>query len=217
MENALQDVNAVVGVSGSFVCDGEGQVLASALPGIFDETMLSNAGRTVAQTIAGLELTRRRKVGDLDLVYRGGRLVVKNLRVGYLCILCVPQINVPLLNLTANVAARKLAGQIKASQTGPVEMEKPAPHEARVSSGPTMGPTVNGTFFSRVEQELIRLMGPMAAFVLKEQMTALGEMREAFPRDKVHQLVEKLATEIEDEDKRVRFRQVALEILAEVA
>jgi len=113
MENALQNVNAVVGVSGSFVCDGEGQVLASALPDVFDETMLSNVGRTVAQTIAGLELARRRKVGDLDLVYREGRLVVKNLRVGYLCILCVPTINVPLLNLTANVAVRKLKEILK--------------------------------------------------------------------------------------------------------
>ena len=36
MEEILRDVNAVVGVAGSFVCDGEGRVLAQALPDIFD-------------------------------------------------------------------------------------------------------------------------------------------------------------------------------------
>jgi predicted regulator of Ras-like GTPase activity (Roadblock/LC7/MglB family) len=125
MINVLQDVNAVVGVTGCFAGDGEGQVMASALPGDFDETMLSNVGRTVAQTLAGLELTRRRKVDDLDLVYREGRLVVKNLRPGCLVILCVPTINVPLLNLTANVAVRKLRELLK-EQARPIPQAKPA-------------------------------------------------------------------------------------------
>jgi len=208
MESALRDVNAVVGVSGSFVCDGEGKVLASILPNIFDETMLANVSRTVAQTIAGLELTRRRKVDGLDLVYREGRLVVKNLRMGCLCILCVPTINVPLLNLTANVAARKLAEQIKVGRPGSVE--KPMGREVRVPSGPT----INGTFFATVEREMTRLMGPMAAFVLEEQVAAMGESRDAFPQDKARQLVERLAAEIEDANQRARFQRVALEVLA---
>jgi hypothetical protein len=106
------------------------------------------------------------------------------------------------------VAARKLAAQIKADQATATEklaMQSPA------------GPTVNGTFFSQVERELTRLIGPMAAFVLEEQVTALGYTREAFPRDKAQQLVERLAAEIEDEDKRPRFQQAALEGLGETA
>jgi predicted regulator of Ras-like GTPase activity (Roadblock/LC7/MglB family) len=109
MENILKDVNAVVGVMGSLVCDDNGQVLARSLPDVFDEASLSPVGRTMAQTLAGLRLARRRKVNGMDLVYGEGRLVVKNLRGGHLCILCMPTINVPLLNLTANVAAKKLA------------------------------------------------------------------------------------------------------------
>jgi predicted regulator of Ras-like GTPase activity (Roadblock/LC7/MglB family) len=116
MEEILRDVNAVVGVTGSFVCDDEGRVLAHALPDIFDANMLSPVGRTLAQTIAGLETTNRRKVGDIDLLYEQGRLIVKNLGDGCLCVLCVRRINVPLLNLTANVAARKLSERIKESK-----------------------------------------------------------------------------------------------------
>ena len=62
---------------------------------------------------------------------------------------------------------------------------------------------------------MTRLMGPMAVFVLQEQIAALGESREAFPQDKARQLVERLAAEIENEDQRARFQQVALEALKE--
>ena len=134
MEEILRDVNAVVGVAGSFVCDGEGRVLAQALPDIFDADTLSPVGRTLAQTIAGLETTNRRKVGDIDLLYEQGRLLVKNLGNGCLCILCARRINVPLLNLTANVAARKLSERIKESQ--PAEARVPTPRPE-----PTAGPT----------------------------------------------------------------------------
>ena len=112
MENVLKDINAVIGVTGSFVCNGEGQVSASALPDLFDETILSTVGRTMAQTMAGLATARRRKIGDIDLVYDQGRLIAKNLGEGCLCILCVRNINVPLLNLTANLAAKKLKVKI---------------------------------------------------------------------------------------------------------
>ncbi len=118
MERLLQDINAVVGVTGSFVCDKDGTLVARALPSVFDETMLLPAARTILQTVAGLETTRRRKVNELDLVYAEGRIVVKNLRVGLVYIICVHNVNVPLLNLTANVAARKLSQMLKEREAG---------------------------------------------------------------------------------------------------
>lgn len=113
METILRDINAVVGVTGSFICDKDGEVLARLLPDIFDENLVSSVGRTMVQTIAGLKIARRRKVGDIDLLYDQGRLIVKSLGEGCLCILCVRRINVPLLNLTANVAVKKLEQGIK--------------------------------------------------------------------------------------------------------
>lgn len=120
MEKILQDINAVVGITGSFVVDAEGRLVARALPSVFDEATFLPAARTILQTIDGLETTRRRRVHELNLVFREGRMVVKNLRVGCLYILCVRTVNVPLLNLTANVAARKLSEMLK-------EREAPAP------------------------------------------------------------------------------------------
>ncbi|MBI3286643.1 MAG: hypothetical protein HYZ68_01210 [Chloroflexi bacterium] len=121
MENILKDINAINGVTGCFVCDWEGRVLGRSLPGVFDGAMLALAGRTLAQTIKGLETARRRRINELDLIYRDGRLVTKNLSgLGVLGILCVRNINVPLLNLTANLAARKIAEMLKTQQAGAV-------------------------------------------------------------------------------------------------
>ena len=119
MEKILKDINAVVGVTGSFVCNEEGQVVAKLMPNVFDNNTLSPVGRTMAQTIAGLKIARECTIGDLDLLYEQGRLIVKNVGEGCLCILCVQRINVPLLNLTANVAVKKLHDMLKEAPPPP--------------------------------------------------------------------------------------------------
>lgn len=153
MEQILKDINAVVGVTGTFVCDDEGQILAKALPSVFDEALLSPVGRTMAQTIAGLKITRRRKVGDIDLLFDQGRLIVKSVGDGCLCILCVHRINVPLLNLTANLAARKLQGKMKEAKTQ-ATVRKPAPQpEPPPEPAPLPGARAETDSVAEVEAE----------------------------------------------------------------
>ena len=113
METILKDINAVMGVTGSFVCDAEGQVMASLLPNTLDQKLLIPAARTIAQTIEGLKIAQQDQIGDMDLLYDNGRLIIKSLDGSYLCIMCVQRINIPLLNLTANVAAKKLGKMVQ--------------------------------------------------------------------------------------------------------
>lgn len=205
MENILKDINAMVGVTGCFVCNSGGQVLASALPDLFDETILSTVGRTMTQTIAGLATARRRKVSDIDLVYDQGRFIAKNLGEGCLCILCVRTINVPLLNLTANLAVRKLMGRLKT--LSPTATKVKAPDRAKIS--PEL--TVDGTFFAQMEHELTRVMGPVAMLIIDEEVAAMGADRDSFPRDRAADLVAKVSSEIMDEGKRAHFQRAMLE------
>ena len=205
MKSILEDISAVVGVTGCFICNGEGQVLASAMPDLFDETILSTVARTMAQTMAGLATARRRKASDIDLIYHQGRLIAKNVGEGCLCILCARNINVPLLNLTANLGSRKLTEILKA--LGPAETKVKAPDRARVT--PTL--TVNGTFFAQMEHELTKVMGPVATLIIDDEVAALGADKDAFPRDRMAELVEKVSSEIADERKRANFQQSMLE------
>ncbi len=68
MERILTDINAMTGVVGSFVCDEEGQLLASAMPDSHDAERLARVGRTAADPHHGaLRMTRRRLGGILLL------------------------------------------------------------------------------------------------------------------------------------------------------
>lgn len=116
MESILQDINGVIGVMGSFVCNGDGTLLAHDLPSVPDETILEPAARTVLRTIEKLQRAKGRRLRELDLAYFGGRIIVKNLRVGCLFLLCARNINVPLLDLTANAAGKQLAKTLQEMQ-----------------------------------------------------------------------------------------------------
>jgi len=205
MESILEDIKAVVGVTGCFVCDSEGEVLASMLPGVFDGEVVASAGRTAMQTILGLQTTRRR-VNDFDLLYKEGRIIVRSLGEGCLCILCVRNINVPLLNLTANLAAKKLTKRLKA--LSPAETKVKTPDRAIPPEF-----TVDGTFFAQMEHELTKVMGPIATMIVDDEVAALGAARDSFPRDRVAELVAKVSSEITDKGKRASFQQTMLEVI----
>ncbi len=138
MEAILKDINAVIGVTGSFVTDGAGRLLARALPEVFDAQTLELVARNLVQTYSGLEATRRRKVGDIDLVFSDGRLVAKRVGDGLVCILSVKKMNVPLLNLTANVAVRRLNEKLKpAAAPSKKDVRLATTTEAAPASAPT--------------------------------------------------------------------------------
>lgn len=108
MEELLNDISAVLGVQGCWICDEEGALLARNGTITAQDQQLAVIGRVLIQTISALSLARRRKVGDIDLVYENSRLLAKNLGEGCLCIQGAPDLNVPLVNLTANLVVRKL-------------------------------------------------------------------------------------------------------------
>ncbi len=125
MENNLAGINALLGVIGSFVCDTDGKVIARSMPDSYGDDQLSVTSRVVAQTLQALEASGQR-VTDMDLHFDGCRLILKCLRGGTLAILCARNINLPLLNMTASVAAKKIASQLKPKAAVAREAEAPA-------------------------------------------------------------------------------------------
>lgn len=107
METVLRQVNAMPGVIGSMLCDEEGQIRSGAFPQVFDEHILGEAAVALADSFLGLTGT----TGTLDMLdfrYPEGRVVVKPLPGSFVLLLCSRAINLQLLSITINVAARKL-------------------------------------------------------------------------------------------------------------
>ena len=77
-------------------------------------------------------------------------------------------------------------------------------------SAPPPRPAVNGAFLDQLATELARAIGPLAALTLEDEIAAMDEIREAFPRERVPELVERLGQAIPDDPRRLKFQQVML-------
>lgn len=133
MESILKEVNAILGVNGTFVCLLDGSIAAQAMPENYTADHLNAAARVASQTFQALDLSGQR-VAEADLLFDNGRLVLKHFRGGILVILCARNINLPLLNLTANMAVKKLSAAVRPSR---ISAPAPAAAQPTVPAQPT--------------------------------------------------------------------------------
>jgi type II secretory pathway predicted ATPase ExeA len=70
----------------------------------------------------------------------------------------------------------------------------------------TKGPAVSVQFFERMTQAATEAMGPVADRILSDQISALGESRQAFPQGKLVDLILRVSGEILNETMRARFQ-----------
>lgn len=79
---------------------------------------------------------------------------------------------------------------------------------------PIQKKTVNGTFFPLLENELKKLMGPIAPIIVDDVVADMDESKESFPQEMVEKLVESIMAEIPDMAKRSQFNKVMHNVLA---
>ncbi|MBI5033129.1 MAG: hypothetical protein HZB51_21630 [Chloroflexi bacterium] len=88
-------------------------------------------------------------------------------------------------------------------------------HILEVAPGSVMpgSETVDAPFFDSVTKELARAMGPLASIIVEDEISALGESMDNFPRDRLADLIEAVSESIKDNTKRVNFQRVMLEAI----
>lgn len=106
MQDILQHINSVEGVIGSAVFSDRGEVLAHAFPSLIDAESLKKAATLALECTYGLQIEQTLDV--LDLRYADGRILVKSFPGAMLCLLCAKNINLQVLFITLNLAAKKL-------------------------------------------------------------------------------------------------------------
>lgn len=72
---------------------------------------------------------------------------------------------------------------------------------------------IDGAFFDQVIRQLTLTMGPFAAVVVEDEIAALSETRDDFPRDRIAELVERVGEAIEDQDARLGFEKAMLDAI----
>jgi predicted regulator of Ras-like GTPase activity (Roadblock/LC7/MglB family) len=231
MQAILTELGALMGVNGSFVCDRNGSLLGRAMPDGTTDAGLAAIGRSLMQTLNGLEVDRRKRPSELDFVYANGMMLVKNLGAGCLCVLCARQANVAMVNMTANMAARKLKEVLSASAAASVAAapaaarSSPAPADVAPAAAPpapapaaapvvsaTGGPPLDTALVSQIEHELARAVGPVAMFAVDDAAAAMGFTRQTLPAVSSAAWIERLGSEIADAGKKAHFLHAARQI-----
>lgn len=64
---------------------------------------------------------------------------------------------------------------------------------------------VGEKFFATVENELKKVMGPVAPFIIEDKLVELGEVKDFFPQEEARSFIESLGQEIPNEPKRKEF------------
>jgi len=205
----LGDIGALMGVTGSFVCGRDGALVGKAMPAETEDSGLATIGRSLMQTFAGLEADRHKRPTELDLVFKGGLLLVRNLGSGCLCVLCGRHVNVAMVNMTVNMAARKVKEALAATAAGPGPAPVAAPQPATAGGGPTVEPDV----VRRIEHELARIVGPVAMLAVDDAVGSLKCTRQTLPSASLEAWIERLGGEIADGGKRAQFMQAARQIV----
>jgi hypothetical protein len=68
-------------------------------------------------------------------------------------------------------------------------------------------------FFQMVENELKKIMGPVASFIIDDQLIAFGGAKDSFPQDQALSFVEALSEDIPNEQKKKEFKRAMMEFL----
>ncbi len=106
MQEILHQISAIDGVIGSSLFNDQGKVLAHACPPLLDMAQLGSAATTLLDCIHGLQISQ--SVQGLDLRYTEGRIIVRALPGAFLCVPCAKNVNMSMVNITLNLAMKKL-------------------------------------------------------------------------------------------------------------
>jgi hypothetical protein len=74
-------------------------------------------------------------------------------------------------------------------------------------------PYVREDFFKRLEDVLVKIIGPVAPYVIEEVLVDLNTERGRVEKENVALLTEAISQQISDEDKRLKFQREMLEYI----
>ena len=100
IQTFINELASLVGVQGAFLFDRQGAINQYSTPMELTLDQGVALARTLSRSLTGLSSLEHSNRVDIELVFNEGRLVLKGLSDGGLCILCDRQVNYSLLNLT---------------------------------------------------------------------------------------------------------------------
>jgi predicted regulator of Ras-like GTPase activity (Roadblock/LC7/MglB family) len=132
MQDILRHINSVEGVMGSAVFSEKGRVLSHTFPPLIDAAALKSAANLTIDCIHGLQIAQT--LETFDMRYAEGRIIFRSFSGAIICLLCAKSINLQVLNITLNLAVKKLAALLPKAEEA-AEAAAPTPVETVEDAG----------------------------------------------------------------------------------
>lgn len=221
MNDILQGINEVGGVTGSALFDSQNACIAHLCPPPFEPILLGQVMSEVRSALDYLNhLDDAAQWEMLTAAFEGGYVIMRRLE-GDVTVMALaqPTVNTAMLGIAFNVAGLKLAkrGQMPPA-SGPISGPLSSRSGMRSGSGTSMslsdsggggGPAppnaVGHEVMSALLKCLAKQVGPFAKIVLKEELTKLGVTAHTIVRGQFEDLVLLLLPRIPDPTKRKEF------------
>jgi predicted regulator of Ras-like GTPase activity (Roadblock/LC7/MglB family) len=113
MQDILRYINSVEGVIGCAVFNDHGAVVDHAFPPIIEANALKTAAGLALECSYGLQISDTLDL--IDLRYSEGRIIIKAFPGAMLYLLCTKNVNLQVLTITLNLAAKKLEAMLASS------------------------------------------------------------------------------------------------------
>jgi len=219
MQNLLEEITTSPGVMGSCVYVAERGILASNLPKVFNPDIQKRIA-SILHRIFKLNETVKLDVNSYEIQYDEALILVKRLcDASSLVVICDPDANVHLVNMSITVLASDLVSLIKecektqAIESEPVGETQVAPTaplaepEATSQEPLNVERVINSLMadeMSTIRRALAKCIGPIATMTLEDEVEKwLGTG--APTKDRLAELAESLLGEIDDESAQKEF------------
>ena len=102
MNQGLKEINDLEGVWGSFICNNQAKILASALPSSLNKSNAENIARHVLGVISTGGDTIQ-ELQEVVIYFQQRRLFILDLQQAILVVICDPSVDISLLRMTVNI------------------------------------------------------------------------------------------------------------------
>jgi hypothetical protein len=214
MDQLLQEITMLPGVLGCFVFNAKQGVLGSKMPPIFKENNLQTVGSLLTRTVQIGDMAML-VVKEIEMQYNESLLIIKLLpREAMLIIICEPNANKSLINMTIGMLAKDIAEVLSlsvVSQTVSPEpqQQKPQKSPAQAQATQQQKTETDGELTSilkQVKDALAMVIGPIAGPVLKDSVKIWAKQTPP-TTSSLPDLAKLLCTEINEKGLEERFRK----------
>ncbi|MCJ7716486.1 MAG: hypothetical protein MUO54_08200 [Anaerolineales bacterium] len=115
MKNGLQEINELIGVWGSLVCNNQGDVIVNSSPSSLNKASLENITRHIVELLSSAGDSVQ-ALSEVVLHYSQKILFVLDLKQVILVVICTPSIDISLLRMSVNVVKTRWEGDSKVQQ-----------------------------------------------------------------------------------------------------